>query len=174
MSCVNVDAVLQEGFDRVTEHVHEVAAGLDADELVMSPLPGANPIGWILWHLTRVQDSHVAELLDEDQVWVGARWAKRFGLDPDPANTGYGHSPDDVAAVRPEAADALVEYHDAVAERTRAYLRGLAADDLDRVVDDSYDPPVTLGVRLMSIADDDIQHCGQAAYARGLLDSDRA
>ena len=39
----------------------------------------------------------------------------------------------------------------------------------DRVVDRTWDPPVTLGVRLVSILDDDTQHAGQAAYVRGLL-----
>ena len=43
-------------------------------------------------------------------------------------------------------------------------LEGLAPDDLDRVVDRRWDPPVTLGVRLVSIADDSLQHAGQAAY----------
>jgi hypothetical protein len=41
--------------------------------------------------------------------------------------------------------------------------------DLARTVDDRWDPPVTLGVRLVSIADDSLQHVGQAAYLRGLL-----
>jgi hypothetical protein len=40
--------------------------------------------------------------------------------------------------------------------------------DLDRVVDKRWDPPVTLGVRLVSVVDDDAQHVGQAAYVRGL------
>ena len=56
-----------------------------------------------------------------------------------------------------------------MAARTRSFLGSLTADDLDRVVDEAWDPPVTLGVRLVSIADDDIQHAGQAAYVRGLL-----
>ena len=41
--------------------------------------------------------------------------------------------------------------------------------DLERVVDTSWDPPVTLGVRLISVISDDLQHAGQAAYAAGLL-----
>jgi hypothetical protein len=57
-----------------------------------------------------------------------------------------------------------------VRERTSAYLATLTPGDLDRVVDERWDPPVTLGVRLISIADDEIQHAGQAAYARGLLE----
>jgi uncharacterized damage-inducible protein DinB len=125
-----------------------------------------------VWHLARVQDHHVAELLDGDQIWVSGDWAGRFGLAPDPGNTGYGHQPAQVAEVRPESAAALADYVDAVAARTRDLLRGLKPDDLDRVVDDRWDPPVTLGVRLVSIVNDDDQHIGQAAYVRGLLPDD--
>jgi hypothetical protein len=116
-----------------------------------------------------VQDHHVSELLGADQLWPRGDWAARFHLDPDPQNTGYGHTADDVARVRPEGPDVLVEYLDAVQARTVEWLLGLAAEDLDEIVDRRWDPPVTLGVRLVSIADDGLQHLGQAAYARGLL-----
>jgi uncharacterized damage-inducible protein DinB len=147
----------------------EAVADLDADQLHKPPSPGRNTIGWLVWHLTRVQDHHISELLETSQLWVDGPWAARFGLDPDPDDTGYGHSPDDVAGVRPDGPDALIGYLDAVDERTRGFLEGQTAADLDRIVDRRWDPPVTLGVRLVSIADDCLQHVGQAAYARGLL-----
>jgi uncharacterized damage-inducible protein DinB len=162
--------VLIELFDRIPEHVEESVAGLTAAELVTSPEPGSNSIGWLVWHLTRVQDHHLAGLLDEEQVWVTGAWPERFGLTADPSNTGYGHTRRDIERVRPAGPDALVEYYAAVAARTRDFLDRLTGPDLDRVVDERWDPPVTLGVRLVSIADDDIQHAGQAAYLRGLLD----
>jgi uncharacterized damage-inducible protein DinB len=158
-----------ELFSRVAENVHEVVDGLSSADLVWTPAEGANSIGWLVWHLTRVQDDHVADLLDEEQLWTTGAWAPRFGLAPDPANTGYGHSPEEAAFVRPDSADVLVAYYDAVAARTDAFLERLTPDDLDRIVDERWDPPVTMGVRLVSIADDDIQHAGQAAYVRGLL-----
>ena len=71
--------------------------------------------------------------------------------------------------MRPESPDVLLGYLGEVQARTTAMLEGLAPDDLDRVVDRRWDPPVTLGVRLVSIADDCLQHVGQAAYVRGLL-----
>jgi uncharacterized damage-inducible protein DinB len=161
--------VLVELFGRVDEHVHSAVDGLSAEQLVAEVAPGSNPIGWLVWHLARVQDHHVAELLGEDQVWAGEEWASRFGLDPDPDDTGYGHTPDEVRTVRPDGPGALVGYYEAVAARTRSFVEGLTADDLDRVVDAGWDPPVTVGVRLVSVADDDIQHGGQAGYVRGLL-----
>ena len=134
-----------EVFGRVAEHVHEVVDGLDADDLVWSPAPGSNSIGWLVWHLTRVQDDHVADLLDDEQLWTTGPWAPRFGLPPDPGNTGYGHTADEVASVRPDSADVLVSYYDAVAARTIAFLERLTPDELDRVVDERWDPPGDAG-----------------------------
>ena len=168
---MDVRDLLIELFDRIPDEIAVAVDGIDADLLVQRPEPGANTIAWLVWHLTRVQDHHVSELLERDQVWVTGDWPARFGLDPDPDNTGYGHDAEDVARIRPDGVDALVGYYEAVAAQTRTLLDSITADDLDRVVDERWDPPVTLGVRLVSVADDDIQHAGQAAYARGLLES---
>jgi len=166
---VDVNDLLIEAFDRIPELVRAAVDGLTPEELWWSPAPGANSIGWLVWHLTRVQDHHVADLLGTDQVWVSGDRAGHFGLDPDPANTGYGHTAAQMAAVRPDSPEALVDYYDAVAARTRTLLLGVTPAELDRVVDDRWEPPVTLGVRLISIVNDDDQHAGQAAYVRGLL-----
>ena len=142
---------------------------MDLDQLTEPPAPGSNPIAWLVWHLARVQDHHVAELLDDDQIWVTGGWAPQFGLDPDPQNTGYGHN-----AQRGRGGPAGAPGGPArVPRRGRrphpGDARALTPDDLDRVVDRRWDPPVTLGVRLVSVADDCLQHAGQAAYVRGLL-----
>ncbi len=142
---------------------------VDPEQLLEAPGPGANTIAWLIWHLARVQDHHIAELLDTEQIWAGGDWARRCGLEPDPSNTGYGHGPDEIATVRPDGPDVLLEYLDAVDRRTRTMLEQLGPEDLDRIVDRRWDPPVTMGVRLVSIADDSLQHVGQAAYVRGLL-----
>jgi len=166
---MDVSDLLIELYGRIPPLAARAVGGLEADRLVEPPAPGANTIGWLVWHLSRVQDHHVAEILEVDQVWVTDSWAGHFGLGPDPSNTGYGHSAAEVAAVRPESGDALLDYLDTVDRRTRSMLVGLTEAELDRVVDRRWDPPVTLGVRLVSIADDSLQHVGQAAYVRGLL-----
>ncbi len=175
---MDVAEVYLELFGRIPPLVREVLDGLDRDDLVVRPSPDANPIGWLLWHLTRVQDDHVADVMGVEQVWSSGEWAASFGLDPDTwdgyRNIGYGHDADDVARVRPASNEAIVAYHEAVDDRTRRYLAGLAAADLDRIVDRRWDPPVTLGVRLVSVADDSLQHVGQAAYVKGLLAAGRS
>jgi hypothetical protein len=166
---MDVRELYEDLFSRVDENVHAVVDGLTAEQLTAAPAPGPNPIGWLVWHLARVQDSHVTEVLGGEEVWVTGPWAARFGLPPDPSNSGYGHDAAQVAAVRPDGPDALVGYYDAVRARTGALLATLDPTRLDEVVDRRWDPPVTLGVRLVSVADDCIQHVGQAAYVRGLI-----
>ena len=166
---MDVAALLLELYGRIPPLAHEAVDGLGPAELTARPTADANTIAWLIWHLARVQDHHVAELLDGEQLWVAGPWAAQLGLGPDPHNTGYGHSSREVETVRPAGPDVLLDYLGAVDERTRAMLRSLTPADLDRIVDRRWDPPVTLGVRLVSVADDCLQHAGQAAYLRGLL-----
>jgi uncharacterized damage-inducible protein DinB len=161
--------VLIDAYGRLPELVRGAVHGLSPEQLRYAPAEGANTIGWLVWHLARVQDSHIAELLDQEQIYLTGDWAPRFGLKPNPSETGYGHSSAQVAQVAPESWEALTGYYEAVHERTVGYLGRLTGADLDRVVDESWDPPVILGVRLVSVYDDGAQHAGQAAYVRGLL-----
>jgi uncharacterized damage-inducible protein DinB len=165
---MNETALLTEAFGRIQQVVHRAVDGLDDDQLARRIDDRGNSIAWLVWHLSRIQDDHVAAVADHPQAWHASGWADRFDLPFDPDATGYGHGSDDVAAVR-ASAGLLLGYYDAVQEQTIEYLRGVSADDLDRVVDENWDPPVTLGVRLISVLADDLQHAGQAAFIRGLL-----
>ena len=159
--------VLAEAFSRVRDAVHSAIEGASIDALTHQADPEANTIAWLVWHLTRVQDDHMATLAGDEQVWTTGGWAERFDLPFDPRATGYGQSADEVAGVRVEA-ELLGFYYDAVHARTMDYLSTLGDADLGRVVDPSWNPPVTLAVRLVSILADDLQHAGQASYVRGL------
>jgi uncharacterized damage-inducible protein DinB len=160
--------VLVDAFGRIREAVLEVLDGLSADQLAFREGSEANSIAWLVWHLTRVQDDHVCGVAGREQVWLTGGWAERFGLDLDVRDTGYGHNPDQVAVVK-ASAELLSGYHQAVFENSVDYLRGLSNSDFDRVVDRRWDPPVTLGVRLVSVVADDLQHAGQAAFVKGVL-----
>ena len=164
---MDVRGVLTEGFGRVTELYDDVAGGLDEQALHYRPDGSGNPIGWLLWHLTRVQDDHVADLAGQPQVWE--QFQERFGLPNATDDIGYGHTSEQVDAVRISDAALLVEYHREVTLATARYLLGVDEAELEREVDQSYDPPVTAGQRLVSILADCLQHLGQAAYVKGLL-----
>ena len=165
---MDVADLLVDAFERIRDLVRTIASGLDEDQLAYRVDDRANSIAWLLWHLTRVQDDHIADLADTEQMWTADGWADRLALPFDDAATGYGHSFEEVAQVRARADD-LIGYHDAVHEQTVRYLRTLQAGDLDDVVDDQWDPPVTRGVRLVSVISDGLQHAGQAALVRGFL-----
>ncbi len=165
---MDVDGYLVELFGRLPDLVREAVEGLDGDQLTAAPGEGANTIAWLIWHLTRVQDHHISELVGVEQRYLADGWHEHFGRGPDDQDHGYGHTAADVASVRGSAED-LIGYYNAVQARTIAYLSGLTAADLDQVIDERWDPPVTLGVRLVSLISDCLQHAGQAAYVRGLL-----
>ncbi|GAA2044325.1 DUF664 domain-containing protein [Catenulispora yoronensis] len=161
--------LLIDAFGRVHEEVHACLDGLTVEQLHRRLDPDANPIAWLVWHLTRVQDDHVADVAGTEQLWTAQGWADRFATPYREAAVGYGQSSHEVAQLTVPGADLLTGYHDAVHEQTVAYVGGLKDDDFDRIVDTRWDPPVTLGVRLVSVVSDTLQHVGQAAYVRGIL-----
>jgi uncharacterized damage-inducible protein DinB len=166
---MNPAQLLAEAFTRIHDVVEKTVNGLSAEQLSDRPGGEGNSIAWLVWHLTRIQDDHIADVAHSKQIWTSKGWAERFALPLDDADTGYGHTSDQVAVVRVSSGNLLTGYFDAVYQRTLDYLSNLTGEDLDRVVDTRWDPPVTLGVRLISVISDDLQHAGQAAYASGLL-----
>ena len=160
--------LLTDAFDRIREEVHNAVDGLSKEQLAFRVDDDANSIAWLVWHLTRIQDDHVSDVTGGQQVWTSRGWAERFALPFGRLATGYEHVSSEVAVVQ-ASAELLTGYHDAVFEETSRYVRTLTDADLPRVVDESWDPPVTLAVRLISVISDDLQHAGQAAFIRGLL-----
>ncbi|MFB6724588.1 DinB family protein [Kribbella sp. NPDC056345] len=165
---MKANEILIDGYSRIQEQVHEVVQGQDDKILTSRPSDSANSIAWLVWHLTRVQDDHVSEVAAHEQVYTAGGWHERLGLPFDAADTGYGHTPEQVEQVQ-VSAELLIGYYDAVHQQTLEFLRLQSDSDFDRIVDTRWDPPVTLGARLVSVLDDDIQHIGQAAYLKGLV-----
>ena len=164
---MKANELLLDAFGRIHEAVGATLRGIDAGALARRPDGSGNPIVWLVWHLGRGEDAQVASAAGLAQVWTSQGFAARFGLPLAVTDTGYGHSSDQVDAVQ-ASAELLMAYYDAVHRQTVGFLESLGDEDLDRVVDTRWNPPVTLGVRLVSIAADCLQHVGQAAYAKGL------
>ncbi|TFD20131.1 DinB family protein [Cryobacterium sp. TMS1-13-1] len=161
--------LLIEEFSRIQGYVAATLKNATVATLTYRADADANTIAWLIWHLSRLQDDHIADLAGSEQVYTGQGWAERFDLPFEPKRIGYGFTSAEVATVRADA-DLLGGYYDAVHTATLAYLTTLSAADLDRVVDESWTPAVTVGVRLASVLSDDLQHVGQAAFVRGLAD----
>lgn len=162
--------LLTDAFDRVREEVHAVLDGIAPEQLLHRLDQDANSIAWLIWHLTRVQDDHVSGAANVEQVWTAQGFDAQFALPLSTSDTGYGHTGEQVSSVQVTSPELLASYHDAVHEQTVRFVSQLSDDDLPRIVDRNWDPPVTLGVRLVSVIGDTHQHVGQAAFIRGLLD----
>lgn len=162
--------LLTDAFTRVQETVHSVVEGLSHTDLHARLDDGANTIAWLVWHLTRIQDDHISDAAGIEQVWFTQDWASRFDLPFTKNTTGYGHSAADVAAVQVGSPELLLGYYDDVHEQTLGFISGLDGRALSRIVDEAWSPPVTLGVRLISVISDDLQHAYQAAFVRGALE----
>ena len=165
--------ILHDAFSRVHELLPEVVSGLSVEELLWRPDPEANPIAWLVWHLSRVQDDHLAGVAGTDQLWTADGWAERFGLPYEESSIGYGQSSEEVGAFVLEDPALLTGYHAAVHSRTVEVLARMDAEAFGRVVDRRFDPPVTAATRLVSVVDDIAQHSGQAGYLRGLVERRR-
>ena len=159
--------LLLDAFDRIRGTVGATLEGADDAALVRRPSGTGNSIAWLIWHLSRVEDAQLASAAGLEQVWTSQGFVGRFDLPLPERDTGYGHSARQVDAVKAPP-ELLLEYYDAVHRQTAAFLATLGDEDFDRIVDTRWDPPVTLGVRLVSTIADCLQHVGQAAYAQGL------
>lgn len=160
--------LITDSLDRVRESVHSVLDDTPEEDLAAPPAPQTNTVAWLVWHLSRVLDDHLAQAFDREQVWTADRWVDRFALPFPPEAHGFGQSWEEVREVA-ASAELLRGYHDAVQDAAASWLEGLDDGELDRVVDDRWDPPVTLAVRVVSVVNDCTQHVGQAAYASGIL-----
>lgn len=169
-SNATVRRLLVDAFDRIHELVPGAVEGADEAILTFRADGESNSVAWLVWHLTRIQDDHVAALAGVDQAWTVADWYGRFALPFPVRDHGYGHTSVDVAAVRGIPSAAFIGYHEAVHRLTARYLQTVDGEEIGRVVDEGWDPPVTAGVRLISVVSDCLQHLGQAAFARGLAE----
>jgi Protein of unknown function (DUF664) len=159
--------LLRDAFTRLIEHVDDLTDGLTDDLACYRPTPDANTISWLLWHSARVQDAQLCDIAGIEQVWFRDGWVDRFNFDLPADSSGYGHTPDQVAKVR-ASADLLSGYYHAVHEVTLEFVASVTAQELERIVDERWTPPVTASARIVSIVDDCAQHLGQAAYVRGI------
>ena len=161
--------IVIDALERIRGILHRTLAGLTPDEIQRQPTPDSNSIAWLTWHLTRVQDNGISGLFDQEQAWISQGWHAQFGMAPDPDNEGQGHTPEQVAAFRAPSIQTLLDYHDSVSTRSKNFVAGLTPAGFNRELNEpQYQPRPTVGVRLVSILSDNLQHAGQVAYLRGV------
>jgi len=163
--------LIMDLFLRISQELERVLDGLTVDDLNQRSHPDCNSIGWLAWHLTRSHDRNITELAGEEQLWIKGSWHAKFNRSADPADTGFGHSSEDVAAFRSPESKTLVAYHRAVVKQIERYISDtLSEEELER---ETYSPTLrivaTVRTRLVGVINEGFQHVGQAAYVRGLL-----
>ncbi|MDN5806231.1 MAG: DinB family protein [Brevibacterium sp.] len=154
----------------LTQRPVDAAKGLPnltADQLNAHTGDHPNSIAWLLWHSGREVDAQLADLTGDEQRWESFRTSFNLGDIGD--SVGLGHTPAQAAEVAVDDQQLLVDYLEATLTAVGRYVSQLSEDALGEVIDENWTPPVTRGVRLISIIDDAIQHVGQAAYAAGAL-----
>ena len=166
--------VLVDAASRPVESVGPVLDGLTDEAAHHLPAGRGNSIAWLLWHAARQMDVQTVAMSGRPSVWTSGGWAARLGVDRPEDDFGFGDSPEHVAAFHVTDVPALGDHLRACVEAFTAYVDTLTEHDWDEIVDESYDPPVTRAVRLVSIVDDAAVHVGQAAYARGIVDGWRS
>lgn len=160
--------IVLDGLERIHAILRRALTALSLEEAMRQPRPDSNSIAWLVWHLTRVQDNGISGLFGQPQAWISAGWHAQFGMEADPDNEGQGHTPEQVAAFRTPSLQTLLAYHESVSARSKAFVEALTPAEFDRELDEpQYQPRPTVGVRLVSILSDNLQHAGQVAYLRG-------
>ena len=171
---MQIDELAIDHFGRVRRLLAMTIEGLSIEQLMKQPDEQSNPLGWIGWHLARIQDNAISGIAERDQAWTVDGWHERFGMLPDSLNTGTGHSMDEVTAFQSPEASVLVEYYEAVYERSQEYLRTVTPEMLNRVLNEPrWDPMPTVGVRLVSVMHDNSVHTGEMSYLKGLMERRR-
>lgn len=174
---MNAIELLKNLVPRPIEALDSFWADLDPSQLNSRPGGHPNSIAWLIWHTARETDAQIAPLVGDEQLWTADDFETRFnltGVNLGTADIGLGQSADEARSVTveetQEGKQLLRAYLEAVYDKFAQWVETLNDADLDRIIDEQWDPPVTLGVRVISVIDDATQHIGQAAYIAGTVE----
>ena len=166
--------LMVDAYQQMSQELEQVLDGLMVEDLHQRPSPGANPIGWLAWHVTRSCDRLLGDVVLGEQIWISEGWHKKFNRPPDLNDTGVGHTDAQVDGLEIADVKTLLDYHRAVIKPLLRYLDRLTENELDRECANSQHPGTTRAVHSRLIgALNNMQHVGQAGYVRGLLKGHR-
>ena len=166
---VNLKEFIEDALDKEQQFLLEAVQGLTPEDLVWRAGPEANPIGWILWHMIRVEDMWLQFFIQErPEIWERDGWHEKFGLPT--RDNGFGHTQEQVDGFPALELSELLKYGEAVRAGTLEYLRGLGPEDYDRVPRERR-PEMTIGAIFRQVVGELYQHQGHIAYLKGLADS---
>jgi uncharacterized damage-inducible protein DinB len=172
--------LIQTGLDGIKRAIDRTLSGLTVEEVTWRPRPDANPIGLILFHMARSEDSFVNSFIQgKPQVWETGKWYVKLNKAIDDRGAHYT-AEQCIAFEMPDLKD-LQAYSDAVRKQTQEYLNGLTPDELNRRVETPSSSSGTqpaaprrlpfepiVGVMLSFTVIHLAQHAGEISYLRGL------
>jgi len=164
-------SMIGEAYENMFQEMEKVLEGLSIDDLHKRPALGANPIGWLCWHAIRSGDRLLGDVVLGKQLWISAGWNRKFNRPPDPNDTGKGHSLFSVDNLFIPSAGTLVDYANAVKAPLLDYTNKLTNQELNKEYPSSMAPDTMRPVypRITGILAHNLQHIGEANYARGIL-----
>ena len=170
---MTIAEILIDALSRSRERFDRAFDGVTLEQANTRPTPDLAPridsLTWLAWHTAREIDLQISLMAGQEFVWFTGGHRERFAL-PLPDDTqDWRHTPEEAAQVVVGDLSVLTAYLDDAYAMAYGYMRSLAPERLDDIIDSSWDPPVTRGARLVSIIDDAAQHSGQAVYTRRLL-----
>ena len=164
---MELNEFIADALEKEQELLAEALDGLTPEELTWRAGPEANPIGWILWHMLRVEDMWFQFFIQRKlEIWERDGWNEKFGLPT--RDNGFGHTQEQVAQFPALDLAELLRYGAAVRAGTLEYLQNLTADDY-AVVPREQRPEMSVGAICRQIVGELYQHQGHIAYLRGLL-----
>ena len=153
--------------DREQEFLLEAVNDLTPEEMAWRAGPEANPIGWILWHMLRVEDMWFQFFIQRNiEIWEREGWNEKFGLPT--RDNGFGHTQEQVAQFPALDLAELLNYGQAVRAATLEYLKTLTPDDY-AIVPREQRPEMSIGAICSQIIGEVFQHQGHISYLKGLM-----
>lgn len=164
---MTLNEFIEDALNKEHDFLMEAAKDLTPEELAWRPGPEANPIGWILWHMLRVEDMWVQFFAQhQPELWERDGWHQKFGLPT--RDNGFGHTAEQVANFPALDRDELLSYGGAVRSGTLEYLRGLTPQEFDAIPRERR-PDMSVALMFRQIIGELFQHQGHIAYIKGLL-----
>ena len=157
---------LDQNYDCLVRSVKD----LTQKELSWRPGPQSMSIGFLAWHYGRALDNWInTRALEAPQLWEQG-WASRCDrLPPDPSDTGFGFTVEQLDAFRAPPASVLLGYAQAARGKATEFLDGLNDATLERVkIANPRGGWITLATMFQHLIWELNQHGGQIAYLRGL------
>jgi hypothetical protein len=134
-------AMLRQQLHTVNLRLHHSAGDLTSAELTARPLPGVNPIGFILWHMARSQDWAVNTAIRGMPELIKREPWSWSNLAHPGMGTGFDAT-EAVEVAREVELKPLLAYADEVYREAAAWLESLTEADLDVIPDVSaHDAP---------------------------------